>query len=184
MRVIKKLARQFSEPKDAEAHYFPLDMHVTQETMHFACPTQQAEVHIEKVLNQGQQLLENHSVQDLCLQLLTQLPPDDQLKTISALFFHFACSHGITGLQDDFLTVCVAAMHHLRKSGRSNVLYNLARGLGSMRPDGSDSLFPAKRMPIGLVEHAAAFFISSPRVCYTHTIVPVSFTLYFLDRVC
>ena len=83
MRVIKKLARQFNETKDAEAHYFPLDGHVTQKSMHFACPTQQAQVHIKKVLNQGQQLLEDHSVQDLCLQLLTQLPPDDQLRTIS-----------------------------------------------------------------------------------------------------
>ena len=186
MRVIKKLAKQFKEPKDTEAHYFPVNVHVTQECMHVVCPTQQTEVHIEQVLNQGQQLVANHSVQDLCLQLLTQLPPDDQLKAISAVFVQFACSDGITGIQEDFLTLCLAAMHHLQKSGCSNIQYNLACGLGSERSDGSDSLFPAKRMPVGLVEHAAAFFISSPWVSYTRT---VDIFLYlshhiFFDRVC
>ena len=128
----------------------------------------------------------NHSVQDLCLQLLTQLPPDDQLKAISAIFVQFARSDGITGIQEEFLTLCLAAMYHLQKSGHSNILHNLACGLGSERPDDSDSLFPAKKMPMGLVEHAVAFFISSPQVSYTHTFdIFLYFSHHiFFDRVC
>ena len=41
-----------------------------------------------------------------------------------------------------------------------NVLYNLAKGLGTPRLDGSDSRFPAKRMPMGLVEYATNFFVA------------------------
>ena len=59
---------------------------------------------------------------------------------------------------DDFLVLAANAMVHLRHSGRSNVLYQLAKGLGTMRADESDSRFPAKWMPMGLVEYAADFF--------------------------
>jgi len=47
---------------------------------------------------------------------------------------------------------------------RSNVLYNLAKGVGTLRGDSSDSRFP---MPMGLVEYAANFFVSDnlQKVC-------------------
>ena len=45
----------------------------------------------------------------------------------------------------------------LKKSQHSNVIYNLAKGFGTMRQDGSDSQFPTQRMPMGLVEHMASF---------------------------
>ena len=44
------------------------------------------------------------------------------------------------------------AMANLRHNARSNVLYNLAKGMGTPRADGSDSRFPVKRMPMGLIE--------------------------------
>ena len=35
-----------------------------------------------------------------------------------------------------------------------HLVYALAIGLGTLRPDGSDSLIPTKRMPMGLLEYA------------------------------
>ena len=49
-------------------------------------------------------------------------------------------------------------MQRLSGGGQSNVLYNLAKGIGTMRSDLSDSHFPIKRMPLGLVEYIANFF--------------------------
>ena len=58
---------------------------------------------------------------------------------------------------DDFLVLAASAIVHLRHSGRSNVLYQLAKSLGIMRADEPDSRFFTKRMPMGLVEYAADF---------------------------
>ena len=52
-------------------------------------------------------------------------------------------------------------MIHLKHCHRSNVIYLLAKALGTMRPDQSDSLLPAKRMPMGLIEYSAKFFTAS-----------------------
>ena len=43
-----------------------------------------------------------------------------------------------------------------------NVLYELAQGLGTMRPDQSDTCFPMTRMPFGMVEYMTTFFNSTP----------------------
>jgi len=37
-------------------------------------------------------------------------------------------------------------------------MYNLTKGLGTQRADGSDSRFPTKCMPMGLIEYEAEFF--------------------------
>ena len=44
--------------------------------------------------------------------------------------------------------------------GRSNVLYKLSKGIGTLRPDNSDSCFPCKQMPMGMLEYMADFFAS------------------------
>ena len=49
-------------------------------------------------------------------------------------------------------------MANLRHNSCSNILYNLAKGLGTPRTDGSDSRFHVKRMPIGLIEYTAKLF--------------------------
>lgn len=49
-------------------------------------------------------------------------------------------------------------MQYLRESNRSNILYGLACGIGKKRVDGSDSVFPVTRMPMGLVEYIINFF--------------------------
>lgn len=58
----------------------------------------------------------------------------------------------------DFLTSAAIAMNRLASFNRSNVVYNLVKGIGTMRSDGSDSLFPVKRMPMGLLEYMSNFF--------------------------
>ena len=60
----------------------------------------------------------------------------------------------------DFLVLSAYGMRHLLTNGQSNVLYNLAKGFGVMRNDETDTRFPTKRMPMGLVEHVSNFFVA------------------------
>ena len=53
-------------------------------------------------------------------------------------------------------------MKHLQDAGRLNVIYDLVKGFGTKRPDGSDSYFPTKRMPMGLLQYMAQFFVAKP----------------------
>ena len=59
---------------------------------------------------------------------------------------------------DGFIQLAFNGMSHLKKCGRSNVIYSLVKSLGTMRPDQTDSLLPAKRMLMGLIEHCVNFF--------------------------
>lgn len=87
------------------------------------------------------------------------LSSQEHLHILSTLYSEFVSSqeHPAT-VPTDFLELAFSAMCHLRDCGRSNIIYLMAKGLGTMRPDKSDSQFPAKRMPFGLIEHAANFF--------------------------
>ncbi len=51
-------------------------------------------------------------------------------------------------------------MSKLKAGNRSNVLYNLAKGVGTNRMDESESIFPVTRMPMGLVEYTTNFFVA------------------------
>ena len=57
-----------------------------------------------------------------------------------------------------FLEFANHAMHRLKEHGRLNLIYQLARCVGTMRADGSDSLLHVKRMPTGLIEYVVNFF--------------------------
>ena len=61
---------------------------------------------------------------------------------------------------DDFLSYAAEAMMKLKSSERTNVLYNLAKGIGTPRADNNNSRFPTDRMPMGLVEYTASFYAS------------------------
>ena len=41
------------------------------------------------------------------------------------------------------------------------LIYLLAKSLGTSRPDGSDSLLPVSRTPMGLLEYMVNFFTAS-----------------------
>lgn len=60
----------------------------------------------------------------------------------------------------DFLVLASSAMLRLSEKGRSNVTYNLAKGITTRREDGLESRFPTQRMPMGLVEYTAISFVA------------------------
>ena len=49
-------------------------------------------------------------------------------------------------------------VQNFKPRNQINVVYDLAKVIGTMRPDKTDSLMPAKRMPMGLVEYLVQFF--------------------------
>ncbi len=59
-----------------------------------------------------------------------------------------------------FLVYVARAIHRLTYSHRSNVFYSLAMGIGTMKDDKRESLFPVNRMPMWLLEFMANFFIA------------------------
>ena len=87
------------------------------------------------------------------------LSQDRKIETLSDSLSTLATTMGIS-VPADFLIIALQAMANLQKSGRSNVLYRLARGLSSMRRDGRGSKFPTNRMPMGLLEYMVGFFDS------------------------
>ena len=94
---------------------------------------------------------------------LLALPESEHLSALNKLLniVSAKCSTAVpVSIPDDFLALTLRAMAHLKQTGRSNVVYGLVKGLGLMRADGSDSRFPALRMPMGLLEYAVSFFNS------------------------
>ena len=62
---------------------------------------------------------------------------------------------------DDFLDLVAMGLNNLHEAKRSNIIYSLIKGIGTLRDDESDTLFPLKRMPAGLVEYTVNFFVAS-----------------------
>lgn len=93
-----------------------------------------------------------------CAAALNSLLPPQQLSVLSQLFVDYIHLHACSRVPEDFLNVTVEGIRHLSRNGRSNVIYLLAKALGTMRSDGLDSLLPTKRMPMGLIEHIVNFF--------------------------
>ena len=73
------------------------------------------------------------------------------------------------GMPDDFLELVASGVQHLHQEERTNVMYSLAEAVGTMRVNGFDSLLPAKRIPMGLIEYAVSFFtVLSVQKVYTY----------------
>ena len=88
-----------------------------------------------------------------------RLPSDQQLQFLSEMFSRFAECHSDVSVPSDYLHL-LKEMEKLKESKRVNVLYELSKGLGITRPDGSDTTFPTKRMPMGLLQYMVSFFNS------------------------
>ena len=86
------------------------------------------------------------------------LTPEQALHVMCKVLKVYCTATGQPIPADDFIKLSLSAMTHLQSCGRSNVVYGLVKCLGTMRSDGSDSLLPAKRMPLGLIEHCVDFF--------------------------
>jgi len=144
-KVVGSLMKQYKTPKEAETAYF-------------GCQSSSQPVSTKRVRTQScstqTELPDASNVEHLC----KGLPLDSQLQLLSSLFSSFVSLKIGISVPNDYLEYSASAMANLRHNARSNVLYNLAKGWGTMRTDGSDSRFPIKRMPMGLIEYAASFF--------------------------
>ena len=102
------------------------------------------------------------------IHLFSKLPVETHLQVLSGLFTSYLSVASSVSVPDDFLNHAAAAIVCLRKSGRTNVIYNLAKGIGTLRADKTDSRFPIKQMPMGLVEYIAQFFAEDnlQKVCF------------------
>ena len=87
------------------------------------------------------------------------LPVDTHLQVLSKLFTSYLSATSLVLVPDDFLCHAAAAIVQLHQGGCTNILYNLAKGIGTPRPDKTDLRFPIKQMPMGLVEYVAEFLL-------------------------
>jgi hypothetical protein len=97
-----------------------------------------------------------------CMEWFQQLSSQEQMEFIASLYQYYAsvCYPGLR-VAYTFLEVSLKAMAQLQKSGRSNILFGLANGLGTQRTSCPDSLIPTSRMPMGLLEYVINFYQSS-----------------------
>ena len=93
------------------------------------------------------------------IHLFSRLPVNTHLQVLSKLFTSYLSATSSVLVPDDFLCHAAAAIVQLHQGGRTNVLYNLAKGMGTLRPDKTDSRFPIKQMPMSLVEYVAEFLL-------------------------
>lgn len=92
------------------------------------------------------------------IQLLGRLSEGEQLQIMADWFSKFASSNYGVHIDSDFLQLSLSASRYLKQCKLGNVVYGVAKAIGRMRPDDSDSRLPAKRMPMGLLEHMLNFF--------------------------
>ena len=57
-----------------------------------------------------------------------------------------------------FLELCCKGINVLYQNGNENVIYYLAKGLGTPRRDGSGPRLPIDRLPIGLISYNICYF--------------------------
>ena len=95
-------------------------------------------------------------------QAFASMDPVEQLNLLSDVFTLYLQQH--THIQvppSDFIHLAIQGMERLHKAGWKNVIYLMAKALGTACPDSSDSLLPTSRMPMGLVEHIVNFFTAT-----------------------
>ena len=159
LRVLSKYRKQFRTPQAAEHFYFgcktaPDDSQANETSGE--CHTHSGVSDCDISSSQPMESTKTTCIDDL-MDAVWQQEGSKQLKIISNLFCSYALSQGVT-VPSDFLKLFLDASLHLRRCNRINVVYGLAKAVGTLREDGKDSLLPAKRMPMGLVEHMVNFF--------------------------
>ena len=161
-RVSVKLCRQFSAPEEADV-YFQKELGRSRDvplTEMEHSGLQGAQLNHHSIATQTEQGAKN--IVDETLSLISTLPEAEHFNAVGRLLKDVVRMHGLgIVIPDDFLSKSISAMQNLRASDRHNILYGLAVGLGTTRPDKSDSLIPTKRMPMGLLEYLTKFFTST-----------------------
>ncbi len=161
-KVVKWLKKKFDSPKTAEVFYFSTAMSVGVQTSYsktsMAVQTGCSGVDLVDVGVQTE-----HSCSYLGAQinmLSATRESENDLHAMSVAFSKYCKEKLNTELGEDFLELSASAMSKLKAGNRSNVLYNLAKGVGTNRMDESESIFPVTRMPMGLVEYTTNFFVA------------------------
>ena len=98
------------------------------------------------------------------ISLLKMVSDEELIRVISSLFQQYALTKYDVHVPADFLQLSLIAIRHLNQCGRSNVVYGVAKAIGTMRPDGSDSRLLARRMPMGMLEYMVKFYNSNTYV--------------------
>lgn len=98
---------------------------------------------------------------------LEHLDVEDKLRVISVLYCKIADQSGVS-VPDDYLKLSLDGMKQLKTNGRRNLLYGLAKGLGTVRSDGTDSVFPTRKVVCGLLEYSVEFFNSNSPLGVSH----------------
>ena len=81
---------------------------------------------------------------------------ESQLPLLSEFLSAYLLTVFKLSVPNDFWHLAANAMLQLANNGRTNILYNLAKAIGTLRQDKEDTRFPVKRMPMGLMEYTAA----------------------------
>ena len=152
------MKKHWKTPRDAEAYYFndSLPALAASESQDFSGLPEEGSVEHSPPPTEATPM--NTPDISSFLTLLNQLSGSDQLRMLSKLFTRIVSDHFKMSVPDDFLVLSAKAMDYLKCNYKSNVLYSLAKGIGTMREDETESRFPTKRMPMGLVEYAANFY--------------------------
>ncbi len=98
------------------------------------------------------------AMDDPLFEAFVSLPQQDQVNLVSDLLSHIADKQHSVSVPKDFVPLLLKGMAHLNRKNKPNLIYDFCRGLGSLRPDGSDSLIPTSRMPFGLLQYLIEFF--------------------------
>ena len=149
-KVTGWLAKKFKTPKLAEVHYNHCNLSSMTNAACAGVNFKPATTHAGTQTDDVDESVLAH--------LFKALPISKQLEFLSKMFSEYMLVAFYIIVPEDFLSYTAKAMSQLRHNQRTNVMYNLAKGLGTQRADGSDSRFPMKCMPLGLIEYAADFF--------------------------
>lgn len=149
------LKKKYPTPLDAGCHYNIGPRFKDAAVQTEACMCAQKDSSIQVGVKVASKCVQS----DLSIPRIDTVDGCPELQQLSVQYASICQGSFELAVPNDFLVFSGAAMVHLARSGRSNVLYNLAKGFGTLRANG-DSLIPMQRMPMGLIEHTANFFIA------------------------
>lgn len=143
------LQKQYSTPKEAEIEFFPGRVANTSALL--------SQITLEDTSASTEISFDRYQ------ELLDQVPSNHQLELLSTLYNNYASKeYSNLSVPSDFLDLSLKAMSRLASNKKNNILFGLARGFGTTREDGLDSLIPISRMPFGLLEYVIEFSKVSP----------------------
>lgn len=128
---------------------------ITLSNIELSC-SQAAVPSVESYSNSPSNVVESIDTLVPLLRRLELLNENDKISFLGEVFSKIAKRDEID-VPPDYLLLSLNAMKQLVCAGRSNIVYGLSKGLGTLRPNKSDSVFPSKSLITGLVEYSVNF---------------------------